>query len=94
MAVEVHLELLQDPSQKVGLPGKIELRSTQRKFQSPCADAVSWKAAGYTGSVPAFSSSPLSCPLLPNFSFPSKEKNTVTGEKAAGTSKMNRKNRS
>lgn len=53
---------------------------------------VSWKAAGYIGTGPMLSLSPLSCPPpTPQLLFFPSKKNILTREKPEGTTKSTRK---
>lgn len=64
------LEEAVGPLPELGLHGKVEPRSTHRgNSRVQLLTDVSWKAAGYIGTVPALSLSPLSCPPTPQLLF-------------------------
>lgn len=70
------LEEAVGPLPELGLHGKVEPRSTHRgNSRVQLLTDVSWKAAGYIGTVPALSLSPLSCPYSPTSLFPQKYHN-------------------
>lgn len=73
--MELHFGRLSVPSWTSGLCGKVEPRSAHRgNSRVRLLTDVSWKAAGYLGTVPTLSLSLCPALPLPSFSFSLKRK--------------------